>query len=260
MSMQRPLIRHTDTHVSSPALVSLVERMEVMRTWLSNVERVNHILGILPIVETPIPLIVTMFDGLLEYVGRERGFYYCESDYIPLTAQSPLHLGADQTTLAWIITHLGILGEPLPVQETKLWPGSLIRLHDITLSQQNRGFERPWLFGKLGSSARREPGYHIFPVDVDLIIITKTPHIVKCTIAYVAIPNCLIVLQGQLAPMRQQSIGQRVVEGLRDIQPPLRPWEVDPTWRHPEYLKIEQWRMGLRPTLEKDWVDFNARD
>jgi hypothetical protein len=200
-----------------------------------------------------------MFDGLLKYVGRARGFYYHESDY-PLTTHSPLHLGVDQTTLAWIITHLGILGELLPIQETKLWPGSLIRLHDVTFSQQNRGFKHPWLFGRLGSSAQHKPGYHIFPIDVDLIIITKTPHIVKCTVTYVAIPNCLIILQGQLAPMHQQSIGQRVVEGLRNIPPPLHPWEADPTWRHPEHLKIERWRFRLRPALEKEWSDLNAMD
>jgi hypothetical protein len=191
------------------------------------------------------PPVVAMFDGLLDYVGRTRGFCYCENNYIPLMAHSPLHLGANQTTRAWIVTHLGILGEKLPSMETKLWPGSLIHLHNVTLSQLNGSFKKcPWLFGKLGSSPRREPGYHIFPVEVDLFIITKRPHLVKCT----------------LALMHQQSIGQRVVEGLRDIQPPLRPWEADPTWRHPEYLKIEQWMIGWRPALEKEWADFNAMD
>jgi hypothetical protein len=48
-----------------------------------------------------------------------------------------LHMGASQTTPAWIVTHLGILGEPLPFKETKLWPESLVRLHDVALSQLN---------------------------------------------------------------------------------------------------------------------------
>jgi hypothetical protein len=123
--------------------------MEVMGNWLSNVERVNHILGTLPVIERPMPPVVAMFDGVLDYVGRTRGFCYRENNYIPLTAHSPLHLGANQMTQAWIVTHLGILGEELPSMETKLWPGSLI---DVTLSQLNGSFERPWLFGKLGSS------------------------------------------------------------------------------------------------------------
>jgi hypothetical protein len=259
-SVQRPPVQPFDAHVSSPALEPLIDRMEAVKKWLAEVERVDQKLGNRPINDVSLPPAVTMFNGLLEYVGRKRGFYYKEDDYIPLTAHSPLHMGAAQTTPAWIVTHLGILGEPLPFKENKLWPGSLVRLHDATLSQLNGSFERPWLFGKLGYSARREPGYHIFPVEVDVFIITKSPHIVKCTVAYVAIPNCFIVLQGKLAPMHQQSLGQRVVEELSEIRPPLRPWEADPTWRHPEHLKIEQWRLGLRPQLEKEWSDFNSRD
>jgi hypothetical protein len=258
-SAPRSLPSYPNPDVSPSAFALSIERMEAIRSWLADVQKADRLPPTTSIVEGPHPPILTIVDGLLESLGKTKGPVYREHDYIPLTAHSPLHMGVGQGTPAWIVTHLGIIGEPVPSENTKLWPGSLIRLHDITLSQQNFSFEKPWLYGELGHSSRREPGYHIFPIDVDLFTITQVPYVVNCTIAYIAIPNHLIALQGRLASMHPPSLGQRVVEGIGEIQPPFRPWEADPDWRHPEYAKIKKWGMGLMPDLERRWAIFNAR-
>jgi hypothetical protein len=66
-----------------------------------------------------------------------------ETDYIPLTIHSLIHMGIGQETPAWIITHLGIIEEEKPSDKTKLGFRSLICLHDVNLTQCNSGFESP---------------------------------------------------------------------------------------------------------------------
>ena len=162
----------------------------------------------------------------------------------------PLHMGSKQTTPAWIVTHLGIIREDIPSDQTKLRPGSLIRLHDIELSHQNCGFEKPWLFGTLGPMKWCEPNYHLFELQLHLFTITNTPYIVPCPHAYIAVPDHLIFKRGFLRCVYSPTLGQELVEGCSEVQPPLRPWQVDQRWRHPEYRRI----MACKDGNDLQWV------
>jgi hypothetical protein len=55
-------------------------------------------------------------------------------------------------------------------------------------------------------------------------------------------------------------LGQRLVAGSPCLQPPLQPWESNWAWKHPEVMKIDQWHMGLRPTLEENWSHHHEKD
>jgi hypothetical protein len=39
----------------------------------------------------------------------------------------------------------------------------------------------------------------------------------------------------------------------------LKVWEKDPTWRHPEWYKIKQWKRGERPNLPWVWSKFLSK-
>ena len=55
-------------------------------------------------------------------------------------------------------------------------------------------------------------------------------------------------------------LGQRLVAGSPRLEPLLRPWESNWAWKNPEAMKIDQWHMGLRPTLEEDWSHHHEKD
>jgi hypothetical protein len=166
-----------------------------------------------------------------------------EVDYLPLTAHSPIHMGIGQETIAWIIMHLGIIGEEIPSDKTKLGPGSLIRLHNVTLAQLNMGFESPWVFGAIREYPRCEAEFHIFPVEVHVCTLTQTHHPIPIHVIHVTIPNHLN-LSGASYPIHRCTLGQRFIEGKRNPQPPLCPWEWNHMWIHPEWLMIEAWLAG----------------
>src|ERR1700734_1979411 len=111
----------------------------------------NHIL----------PSYKSIFDQLLQRYGNKGVGKHGEFDYIAATAYSPLHRGVGQQTSAWIITHLGVEGEGKVPECVKLEPGTTIRLYDQGLSEREFGFERVWLFGKIGEVDCQEPGYHL---------------------------------------------------------------------------------------------------
>jgi hypothetical protein len=98
---------------------------------------------------TGIPSTFTHFDDLLHVSAIGWCPFFLEVDYLPLTMHSLIHMGISQETIAWIITHLGIIREKTPSDKTKLGPGSLICLHNVTLTQLNMGFESPRVFGAI---------------------------------------------------------------------------------------------------------------
>jgi len=40
---------------------------------------------------------------------------------------------------------------------------------------------------------------------------------------------------------------------------PLREWEKNPAWKHPEWYEIEQWMRGERPDLPRVWLEFLSK-
>jgi hypothetical protein len=108
-----------------------------------------------------IPSTFTRFDDLLRVSVIGWRPFFLKVDYLPLTAHCPIHMGIGQETMAWIIMHLGIIREEIPSDKTKLGPGSLIHLHDVTLAQLNMGLESPWVFGTIWEYPHREAGFHI---------------------------------------------------------------------------------------------------
>ena len=187
-------------------------------------------------------------ENLLRISAEGRRPFLPETDYTPFTTHSPVHLGIDQATPAWIIMHLGIIGEEKPSDKTKLGFGSVIRLHDVSLAQHNLGFESPWVFGAIQGPLRREAGFHIFPMEVHLLTLTRNPHPIPIRITHVAIPDRFLDLTGRSYPLQECTLGQRFIDGMRDHQPPLRPWEGDMMWTHPEWRVINKWLAG-----EKGW-------
>jgi hypothetical protein len=166
-------------------------------------------------------------------------------------------MGVGQQTTAWVVTNLGIVGEDVPSEQTKLGPGAAIRLHDYSLAQMNSQFEKPWLFGTLENVIWREPGYHIFAMKPHLFTITRKPFVVPYSHTYVAVPTQLIHDRGQLQIIYSSTLGQRRVG--EELLPPLRPWEDDTSWRHPEQGKIDQWKDGLRLNLEQEWSRAHSK-
>jgi hypothetical protein len=82
-----------------------------------------------PILDPEVRLLPPMFsvyDHLLEEAGEKRWPVRRKDEYIPLTAQSPLHLGENQWTPAWITTRLGITGVAVISDNAKLGLGSPI--------------------------------------------------------------------------------------------------------------------------------------
>jgi hypothetical protein len=121
---------------------------------------------------TGIPSTFTCFDKLLCVSAIRWRPFFLKVDYLPVTTHSLIHMGISQETIAWTVTHLGIIREEISSDKAKLGPGSLICLHDVTLAQLNMGCESPWVFGAIWEYPCRETGFHIFPVDVHVCTLT----------------------------------------------------------------------------------------
>ena len=207
----------------------------------------------------PFPPISSVYDQLLEQAGEGRWPVRKEDEYIPLTAQSPLHLGENQRTPAWITTHLGITGAAVISDNAKVGLGSPIRLHDSTLAQRHDGFESPWLFGVLEHILWREPGYYIFAMKPHLFTITKHPYPVSCSVTHIAIANRFLAYDDNVIPrISEPSLGQRIQAGMSYLMPPHRPWEMDWAWRHREHNRIMIWRKGDDPDLEWRYSEHHS--
>jgi len=214
-----------------------------------------------PIVDQEVrllPPVFSVYDHLLEEAGEGRWPVRREDEYIPLTAQSPLHLGGNQRTPAWITTHLGITGAAIISDNAKLGLGSPIRLHDTALARRHDGFESPWLFGILDHILWREPGYHVFAMKPHLFTITKDPYPIYCSVAHVAIANRFLANDNIIPRIYEPSLGQRMEAGMSYLMPPYRPWEMDWTWRHREHDRIMKWRMGDDPDLERRYSEHHT--
>jgi hypothetical protein len=170
-----------------------------------------------------IPSTFMRFDDLLRVSAIGWRPFFLEVDYLPLTAHCPIHMGISQETMAWIVTHLEIIGEEIPSDKTKLGPGSLVHLHNITLAQLNIGFESPWVCGAIREYPRCEAGFHIFSMEVHVCTLTLTPHPIPIHVTHVTIPNHLLNLPGASYPIHHCTLGQRFIEGKRNPQPPLCP-------------------------------------
>ena len=214
----------------------------------------------LPPLDLTIPREKSVFDQLLEKQENNRIGNRRELDYVAVTAHSPLHRVSGQRTPAWIVTHMGIEGEGKVSEWARLEPGMGVRLFDEGLSRMNYGFEKVWIFGIIGKPYGREPGYHIYWLEPHLFTITQHPVPVHIPAALIAIPNRLLPEKHYFSQIHECTLGQRLVEDNSHLQPPLRPWEDRWTWKHPEAMKIDQWRMGLRPTLEEDWSHHHEKD
>jgi hypothetical protein len=190
-----------------------------------------------PEVKLP-PPVLSVYDHLLEEAGEGRWPICREDEYILLTAQSPLHLGENQRTLAWITTHLGITRAAIISDNAKLGLGSPIQLHDTALVQRHDGFESPWLFGILEHILRREPHYYIFAMKPHLFTITKDPYPIYCSVVHVTVINHFLANDIVIPRISELSLGQRMEAGMSYLMPPHRPWEMDWTWRHREHDQI----------------------
>jgi hypothetical protein len=153
-------------------------------------------------------------------------------------------MGIGQETSAWIITHLGIIGEERPSDKTKLGPRSFIHLHNVTLAQLNTGFESPWVFGTIQEPPYHEAGFYIFPMEVHVCTLTRNSHFIPIHVTHVAIPNDLLNLTGASYTIQCSTLGQRFVKGMRNPQPPLHPLEWDSMWVHPEWKMIAKCLAG----------------
>jgi len=214
----------------------------------------------LPPLGLMIPYEKSPFDRLLERQENEGVGNRHEFDYVAVTAHSPLHRIPSQRTPAWIVTHMGIEGEGKVLEWVKLEPGMGVRLFDEGLGEKNYGFEKGWLFGIIGKPYGREPGYHVFWLEPHLFTITRHPIPVRIPAALIAIPNHLLPERYYFSQIHECTLGQRLVAGSPRLEPPLQPWESNWAWKHPELMKIDRWRMGLRPTLEEDWSHHHEKD
>ena len=183
-------------------------------------------------------------ENLLHTSAIGQHFFFPETDYLPLITHSPVHLGIGQETPAWIIMHLGIIGEEKPSDKTKLGPRSLICLHDATLAQLNMGFESLWVFSAVQGLPCHKAGFHIFPMKVHLYTLTQNLYYIPICLIHVAIPNHLLNLTGPSYLLQQCTLGQRFRDRIGDPLPLLCPWEWNMMWVHPEWRMINKWLKG----------------
>jgi hypothetical protein len=194
---------------------------------------------------------------LFEAAFRSQRPFIPEDEYLPLTVQSPIHMLVDRRSRAWIVTNMGILGEPPVSRNRRVGPGSIVRLYDTMLATRYFGFEKPWLFGVVGEVIRREQGFHIFTCKPHVCIYTGEPYPIDINHTTIAIPDIFLYNDVRLAEItHMNSLGQRVIPEFSSAYPPLRPWEHDPIWEHPEWYKIEEWNRGERPDFPEVWSRY----
>ena len=134
---------------------------------------------------------------------------------------------------------MGIGRERRVSEWARLKPGMAVQLFDKGLSEKNYGFEKAWIFGVIGEPYGWEPGYHIFWLDSHLFTITQHPIPVCTPPVLIAIPNHLLAEQYYINQIHRCTLGQRLVNGVTHLQPPLQPWENTWNWKHPEATKID---------------------
>jgi hypothetical protein len=118
------------------------------------------------------------------------------------------------------------------------------------------------MFAELGRALHRERGYHFFNSIPHVCVITGKFHPLNltCVITLIAIPDALIDDTAKLdSPVRCSSIDQMVTSDESFVYPPLREWEKNPAWKHPEWYKIGQWMRGERPELPQVWSEYLSR-
>src|ERR1700674_790492 len=201
-------------------------------------------------------------DALLKSANQHNHPFIFDEFYEGYTAQSPVHQGIDQVSAAWIILHHGTLGRAPSSGSRGLSSGSFICLFDTSLALRNLGFEQPLLYAQLGRPLYRERGYHIFRSTPHLYVATGEfyPINLNCAISIIAVPDALVasVIQFRM-PIRVDTLRQRVMSDEYTVYPPLREWEKNPAWKHPEWYKIEQWMRGERPDLPQVWSEFLSK-
>jgi hypothetical protein len=169
--------------------------------------------------------------------------FIAKENYKDYTAQSPFHQAENCWTTAWVVLYRGTLGRPPFHGRDMVGPGSKICLFNTALTLCYTGFEQPTLYAELGGPLFRENGYHFFRSTPHLCVITGAflPICLDHVVSLIAIPDALIYPSSKLnIPTRMDTIGQQVKAGGHYVYPPLCKWEKDPSWRHPEWCKIEQ--------------------
>jgi hypothetical protein len=185
-----------------------------------------------------------------------------EEKYEEYTTQFLLHQDMVRASATWVILHQGIIGRPLSQYSGNLKPSTFVCLDDMTLTRQNCGFEQPMLFAELGRALHRECRYHFFSSVPHLCVITSKFHPLDLTqvITLIAIPDALVNDTAKLdSPVHLSSIDQMVTSDESFVYPPLREWEKNPAWKHPEWYKIEQWMRGERLELPQVWSEFLSK-
>jgi len=252
------LIPPPPTRSNTPSSIeSFNERRNELARQLEHDFEILNVLGF-NIFPDPTPIGRALMDAAYE----NRRPFMTEENYERFTGQCPLHQYSSRASAAWIIIHHGIQGSPSPQNINKLMPGMSIRIYDTSLARRNAGFETPWYFAILGRAVYREEGYHFFNSIPHLCVYTSEVYPISTTsiITTIAIPDTLVSDSAKLNSVIQpRTIGQRVFEDGRMVYPPLRPWEDNPTWRHPEWYQIEEWMRGERSDFPKVWAEILSK-
>jgi hypothetical protein len=176
-----------------------------------------------------------------------------ERDYAVVDAVSPYHIKDMEWGPFWFITQLDSARGFDSTEQAKLTPGVSLKLEDNEAAHYSMTFEHPVLFGELGKIAWREEGLHIFEFHVHLFSRARVPFPIDERFMLIAVPNHFIPVHHYLPTIEDvKSLGQRYIEGLEVVQPPLRVWEKDYSARL-EQKRIRDWKAGLRRDLAALW-------
>jgi hypothetical protein len=185
-------------------------------------------------------------------MGRNWG--RLEEDYLVVSAASPYHMKDTELGPFWFVNQLDSARGGNSTEQAKLTPGTAIKLQDEDASLYSLKFEYPVMFGELGRVAWREEGLHIFEFDVHLFSRSHVPFPIYERFMLIAVPDHLIPSQHHLPVIEDvKSLGQKYIEGLDTIQPPLRSWEKDYLARIQKQRRVRNWRVGLERDLAALW-------
>ena len=110
-----------------------------------------------------------------------------------------------------------------------------------------------------------------FIVNAAVIFFSSFPHLCIMTgeffpleishvISLIAIPDALVHDSAKLnSPIHLNSIDQIVTSNKSSVYPPLCTWEKDPTWKHPEWYKIDKWMRGQRLEFLRVWSEYLSK-
>jgi hypothetical protein len=201
----------------------------------------------------------TIWDVLLRQYSMGRNMGRLERDYVVVDAVSPYHMKDMELGPFWFITQLDSASGFDSTEQAKLTPGITIKLEDKEAARYSLTFEHPILFGELGRIAWREEGLHVFEFNAHLFSRARIPFPIYERFMLIAVPDHFIPSHHHLPIIEDvKSLGQRYIEGLDAVQPPLRSWEKDYSARL-EQKRVRDWKAGLRRDLAALWFQDQMR-